>query len=51
MISTYHGFGPKSVPYSKKNHFLKNIEKKTINHLIILILLQHLKINSLKILI
>ncbi len=29
-ISTYHGFGPKSVPYSKKNHFLKKIEKK--NH-------------------
>ena len=26
----------------KKNHFLKNIEKKIINHLIILILLQHL---------
>ncbi len=29
-ISTYHGFGPKSVPYSKKNHSLKTIEKK--NH-------------------
>ena len=29
-ISTYHGFGPKSVPYSKKNHPLKKIEKR--NH-------------------
>lgn len=29
-ISTYHGFGPKSVPYSKKNHYIKVIERK--NH-------------------
>lgn len=27
-ITTYHGFGPKSVPYSKKNHYLKEIERK-----------------------
>ena len=29
-ISLYHGFGPKSVPYSKKNHPKKKIERQ--NH-------------------
>ena len=41
-ISTYHGFGPKSVPYSKKIIFSKILKKKIINHLTILILRQHL---------
>jgi teichoic acid glycerol-phosphate transferase len=29
-ISLYHGYGPKSVPYSKKNNAIKKIERK--NH-------------------